>query len=71
MVGFLRALDEGVELDEGVGPQGGRLVRAGGVGGGELGGEVGEVGEGEFARVGLFADGEEADAGGDEVAGEA
>ena len=69
LVGFLGALDEGVELDEGVGAQGGRLVGARGVGGGKLGREVGEIGKGEFARVGLFADGEEADAGGDEVAG--
>lgn len=39
-----------------------------GVGGCEFGGEVGEVGEGEFAGVGAVADGEEADGGGDEVA---
>lgn len=39
----------------------------GGVGGEELAGEVGEVGEGELARVGALADGEEDDVGVDEV----
>ncbi len=65
LVGFLGALDEGVEFDEGVGAAGGGKVLGGGVGGCEFGGEVGEVGEGEFARVGAVADGEEADGGGD------
>ena len=36
-----------------------------GIGGCEFGGEVGEVGEGEFARVGFLADAEEADGVGD------
>ena len=40
-----------------------------GVGGCELGGEVGEVGEGEFARVRGVGYGEEADEVADEVAG--
>lgn len=68
MVGFLGALDEGVELDEGVGSQCWGEVLRGGVGGCEFGGEVGEVGEGEFARVGFIADAEEADRVLDEVA---
>lgn len=38
-----------------------------GVGGCELAGEVGEVGEGELARVGALADAEEDDVGVDEV----
>lgn len=38
-----------------------------GVGGGELAGEVGEVGEGQLARVGALADAEEDDVGVDEV----
>ena len=40
-----------------------------GICGGELGGNVGKVGEGKFARVRLVADGEEADGVGDCVAG--
>jgi hypothetical protein len=39
----------------------------GGVGGGELAGEIGEVGEGELARVRGGADGEEDDVRVDEV----
>lgn len=54
-------MDEGVELDEGIGAQSGGEVLLGGVGGGEFGGEVGEVGEGEFAGVGAVADAEKAD----------
>jgi hypothetical protein len=37
------------------------MVLGGGIGGGEFGGEVGEVGEGEFSGVGFGADAEEAD----------
>lgn len=68
LVCFLGALDEGIELDEGVGTAGGGEVLLGGVGGCEFGGEVGEVGEGQFSGVGAVADGEEADGGEDEVA---
>ena len=64
LVGFLGALDEGVEVHEGVGAQGGGVDGGGGVGRGEFVGEVAEVGEGEFARVGAVGDGEEADGGG-------
>ena len=46
MVGLFGALDEGVEVDEGVGTAGGGEVVCGGVGCCEFGGEVGEVGEG-------------------------
>jgi len=68
-VRLLCPLHEGVEFDEGVGTQGGRGELGRGVGGQEFGGDVGEVGEGEFARVGGVADAEEADVGADEVAG--
>lgn len=68
LVRFLGALDEGVEFDEGVGPAAGGQVLLRGIGGGEFGGEVLEVGEGEFARVGAVADGEEDEGGGEEVA---
>lgn len=50
-VGGSCTLDEGVEFHEGVGAQCGRLELLGGVGGAELGGEVREVGESEFAGV--------------------
>ena len=61
MVGLFRPLDKGVEFDKGVGSAGGREVTRGAISGGEFGGEVGEVGEGEFARIGLVANAEEAD----------
>ena len=57
MIGFLGALDKGVEFDEGVGPAGGGVDLLRGIGGGEFGGQVGEVGEGKFARVGGVGDG--------------
>jgi hypothetical protein len=67
-VGLFGPGHEGVEFDEGVGSQGrgGELGRRVGVE--EFGGDVGEVGEGEFAGVGGVADAEEADVGADEVA---
>ena len=61
LVRLLRPLYERVKLDKGVGSQGRGEVLCGGVGSCELGGQVGEVGEGEFARVGFVADAEEAD----------
>ena len=64
LVCFFGALDEGIEFDEGVGAAGGGEVGGRRVGGCEFGGEVGEVGEGEFARVGAVADGEEDEGGG-------
>lgn len=53
LVGFARLLDEAVEFDEGVGACVLGEVLLCGVGGGEFLGEVLEVGEGEFARVGV------------------
>lgn len=67
MVGLLRPLDKGVEFDKGVGPAGGGEVTRRTVGCGEFGGEVGEVGESEFPRVGFVADAEEADGVRDQV----
>ena len=61
LVRLLRPLYERVELDEGIRSQGRRKVLCGGICGCEFGGEVREVGEGEFARVGFVADAEEAD----------
>lgn len=66
-IGGLCLCDEGVELHKGVGSEGGGVDLGGGVGGGELAGEVGEVGEGELARVRGGADGEEDDVRVDEV----
>lgn len=60
-VGGLCLCDEVVKLHEGVGAQGGVVDLLGRVGGGELGGQVGEVGEGELARVRGGADAEEDD----------
>lgn len=67
-VGLFCAGHEGVEFDEGVGAEGGRGEAGGWIGGEEFGGNVGEVREGEFARVGGVADAEEADVGADKVA---
>lgn len=66
-VGALGLGDEAVELHEGVGPQGRaeELLRR--VGGGELGGQVGQVGEGQLARVGPLRYAEVDDVAGDEV----
>lgn len=60
-VGGLALGNEVVELHEGVGPQRRRVDLGDRVGGGELAGEVGEVGEGELARVRRGAYGEEDD----------
>jgi hypothetical protein len=68
LVRRLCLLDEAVEAGKGVGPQPGRAVLFGAVGGVELGAEVGEVGEGELARVGAVADAEEAELARDEIA---
>ena len=68
LVGLLGALDEGVELDEGVGAALWRKVLWRGVGSRELSRDVGEVGEGQLARVRLVAYCEEADGVGDCVA---
>jgi len=57
----LGALDEGVKLGEGVGPERGRLDIAALVGGGELARQIGEVGEGQFPRVGAVGYAEEDD----------
>jgi hypothetical protein len=69
LVRLLGALDERVELDEGVGPTRRRQVLLRLVGLREFRGQVREVGEGEFARVGAVADAEEAEVVADEVAG--
>lgn len=61
MIGFLSALYEGVEFDKGVGAAGWGEVLLGGVGSCEFGGEVGKVGEGQFAGIGFVADCEEAE----------
>ena len=61
MVGLLRTLHEGVKFDKSIGTAGWGEVLGGGVGGCEFGGQVGEVGEGKFAGVGVVADGEEAE----------
>lgn len=59
--------DEVVKLHKGVRAEGRVVDGLRGVCGGELAGEVGEVGEGELARVGALADAEEDDVGVDEV----
>jgi hypothetical protein len=69
LVRLLCALDESVELDKGVRPEPLVEVLVWLVGLGELGGEVGEVCEGQFARVGAVADAEEAQVAVQEVAG--
>ena len=51
MVRLFCALNKGVELNEAIWAAGGRQVLLGAVGGGEFGGDVGEVGEGQLARV--------------------
>lgn len=61
-------MDEAIKLGEGVRPQRGRAVLLGRVVLVEFGGEVREVGKGEFARVGAVAYAEEAELAGDEVA---
>jgi hypothetical protein len=61
LVCLFGALDEGIEFDEGVRSEGRGEVLGGLVGGGEFFGEVREIGKGEFAGVGLFADAEKAD----------
>lgn len=66
-IGSTGFCDEVVKLHEGVGPQRWVVVVGGLVGGGELGGEVGEVGESELARVGTLADAEKNDVGVEEV----
>lgn len=66
-VSSARLGDEVVKLHEGVGPEGRVVDGLRGVCGCELAGEVGEVGEGELARVGALADAEEDDVGVDEV----
>lgn len=53
--------DEVVKLHEGVGPQGGRVHLGSGVRREELAGQVGQVCEGELARVRAVADAEEDD----------
>lgn len=66
-VGGLGLGDEVVELHEGVRAQGGAEQLGHGIHGGELGGQVREVGEGELARVGALGDAEVDDVGGEEV----
>lgn len=66
-VSSARLCDEVVKLHEGVGAEGRVVDGLRGVCGCELAGEVGEVGEGELARVGALADAEEDDVGVDEV----
>jgi hypothetical protein len=68
LVRLLRALDEGVELDETIGPAIRGEVLCSRVCGGELGGKVGEVCEGEFAGVRAVAYADEAEVVLDEVA---
>jgi hypothetical protein len=68
LVCFLGALDEGIELDKGVGSASRREVLLGLVCGGEFAVEVGEVCEGEFAWVGTVAYAEEAEVAFDYVA---
>lgn len=68
LVGLLGALDEGVELDKGVRPQVRGVVLGGGVGGGELGRKVGEVGECELSGVRAVAYTKKADVVFDDVA---
>ena len=58
-----------VELYEGVGAAGWREILRFGVCGCEFGGEIGEVGECELARVGAVADGEEDEIRLEDVAG--
>jgi hypothetical protein len=69
LVRLLCALDEGVELDEGVRSACRREVLLRLVCGGEFAGEVGEVCEGEFARVGAVAYAYKAELALDKVAG--
>ena len=59
--------DEAVKVHEGVGPEGRGVDLGIGVGRVELAGEIGEIGEGELARVGAVADAEEDDVLVDEV----
>lgn len=66
-VGALGLGDEAVELHEGVGPQGRVEQLLHGVGGGELGGQVRQVGEGQLARVGPLRYAEVDDVAGDQV----
>ena len=68
LVRLLRALDEGIELDKGIRPTRGREVVMDFVGCCELGGQVGEVGEGEFAWIRAVAYAEEAEVAFDQVA---
>lgn len=68
MVGLAGLLDEAIEFDESVGACVLGEVLLCGVGGGEFLGEVLEVGEGEFARVGVVGYAVEDEVGGDDVA---
>ena len=65
-----RSLDEGIKLDKGVRTAGGGEVVGGIIGSGELGRQIGEISEGEFSRVGLFADTKETDRVGDDITGQ-
>lgn len=55
LVELLGALDKGVKFDKGVWSQIWRLVLCWRVGCGEFRGNVGEIGEGKFAGVGMIA----------------
>jgi hypothetical protein len=61
LVCLLRALDEGVKLDESIWPACRREVLLWLIDGGEFLREIGEVCEGELARVGTVAYAEEAE----------
>lgn len=68
MIGFFGALDEGVELHKSIRSAGRGHVGRRGIRGCKLSGEIGEVSEGELARVGAVADCEKDERGLEEVA---